>query len=551
MPTSPVRNVHPFLLHAIQVQAAMEGAASAANSRSTSHAPSRAHSPDLFAGRQDHADSSGSRAHSPAGSDVADNEPYAEAEQSSNNPEQAGSRGIHSPDSRASVVHSSLNHSPDSGQHELQHDADATSEQMLAHTHSRDQSRDLSGSQPSSIWTNVAASKAGVKATGTAAAATGSVPAAHSGIAVAASTAASPAASTESPSSAVRRSPEWQSSSLAHAFVSSPLASIHSSSPDRNLLGRHSLNSAGPLQANQQENYADTTSSAAQSPDSLPSVAGHHMSSELLPQDSSQVHATVKGGAQSLEHSSSVAVGQPAESVLRKHTPARNHTAAQHEVQEVPQHMILGEPEPYAQASLPDLPAQSDAESVSASGDPSSGSMAADAHTVAGSAYMPDSAINDDAVTLSADADGAMSASESSRTGLGSAPAEEPVPVATQKIRLQSEKAVASLTAAPALLPLPVSAATAAQLEAKGMAEAQSASSQPHQDAQLSEAESVSPAASDSGSVLGDNRSNQASKHVSDDESSSCAASSVHTDVLEVDSAELPSKKASPDYKVK
>jgi len=98
---------------------------------------------------------------------------------------------------------------------------------------------------------------------------------------------------------------------------------------------------------------------------------------------------------------------------------------------------------------------------------------------------------------------------------------------------------------------LPVSAATAAQLEAKGMAEAQSASSQPHQDAQLSEAESVSPAASDSGSVLGDNRSNQASKHVADNESSSCAASSVHTDVLEVDSAELPSKKASPDYKVK
>ncbi len=168
-PTSPVCIVCPFVLHAIQVQAAMEGAASAANSRSTSHAPSRAHSPDLFAGRQEHADSSGSRAHSPAGSDVADDEPYAEAEQSSNNLEQAGSREAHSPDSRASDVHSSLNHSPDSGQHELQRDA--MSEQMLAHTHGRHQSRDLSGSQPSSIQTNLAASKEGVEVTGTAAAA--------------------------------------------------------------------------------------------------------------------------------------------------------------------------------------------------------------------------------------------------------------------------------------------------------------------------------------------------------------------------------------------
>ena len=551
MPTSPVRNVCLFLLHGIQVQAAMEGAASAANSRSTSHAPSRAHSPDLFAGRQDHADSFGELAHSPAGSDVADTEPDAEAEQSSNNPEQAGSQEVHSPDRRASAVHRSLIHSPDSGQHELQHDA--MSEQMLAHTHGGHQSRDLSGSQQSSIQTNLAASKEEVKATGTAAAATASLPAAHSAVALAASPAASPAASAESPSSSLRQSPEWQSSRFAHASVSSPpLASIHSSSPDRNMLGRNSLDSTGPLHANQQENDADFTSSAAQSLDGLLSVTRQHTSKELLPQDSSQIHATVEDSAQSLKRLPSVAVMQPAEIVPRKHTPARADIAAQHEVQELSlQELSLRGPEAYTQASLPDLPAQSDAESVSASGDLSSGSLAANAHTVVASAHMPDSAINDDAVTLTANADGAMSASPSSRTGLGSAPAQEHLSVSPQKTRLQSEKAVASLTAVPALLPTPVAAATAAQREAKDMAEAQSASSHPHSGAQLHEAESVSPAASDSGSVLGDNRSNQASTHVSDDESSSCAAPPMHAAILEGNSAELPSKKASPEHKVR
>ncbi len=549
-PTSPVRIVCLFLLHAIQVQAAMEGAASAANSRSTSHAPSRAHSPDLFAGRQDHADSSGSRAHSPAGSDVADSEPDAEAEQSSNNPEQAGSREAHSPDSRASAVHSSLNHSPDSGQHELQHEADAIPEQMLAQTPGRHHSRDLSGSQPSSIQTHPAASKEELMATSTVAPATGSLPSARPGIAVADSPAASLAASAESPSSSVRQSPEWQSSSLARASVSSPLVSTHSSSPDRIMLGINSLNTTGLLHADQQENDADIASSAAQSADGLLLVAAHHTSLELLSQDSSQIHATVEGGAQLLERLPSVAVVQPAETAPRKHSPARNHTAAQHEVQELPQHMILGKPEPYAQPSLPDLPAQSDAESVSASGDLSSGSVAADAHTTACSAHMPDGAINDDAVTLTANADGAMSASQSSSTGLGNVPAEEPLPVAPQKVTSQSEKAVASLTAAPALLPMPVAAAQAAQLDSKDVPEAQSASSLPHQDAQLSEGKSVSPAASDSDSMLGDNRSNQARTHVSDDESSSCAASSMLTAVLEVESAELPSTKASPEYKV-
>jgi len=547
VPTSPMCNVPPVSLHAIQVQAAMEGAASAANSRNTSHAPSRAHSPDLFAGRQEHANSSGSRAHSPTGSDVADIEPDAEAEQSSNNPEQARSKETHSPDSRASAVHSSLHHSPDSGQHELQHDA--MSEQMLAHTHGRHQSRDLSASQPSSICTSLAASKEGVKPTGTAAAATGSLPAAHSGVAVAASPAASPAASAESPSSSVRQSPEWQSSSLAHASVSSPLASIHSSSPDRNMLGRKGLDTNGPWHADRQD-HADITSSAAQSLDGLLSMVPHHTSSELLTQDSSQIHATVKNVAQSLERLPSMAVVQPAETVPRKHTPARADIAAQHEVQELPQHMILREPEPYAQASLPDLPAQSDAESVSASGDLSSGGMAADAHTMACSAHMPDGAINDDAVILSADADSAMSVSQSSSTGLGIEPAEEPLPAAPQKTRLQSEKAVVSLTAAPALLPTPAAAAMTAQLDSKDMPEAQSASSQPHSGAQLSEAESVSPAASDSGSVLGDNRGNPARTHVSDDEGSSCDALSMHAAVLEGDSSELPSTKASPERKV-
>ena len=550
MPTSPVRNVRPILLHAIQVQAAMEGAASAANSRSTSHAPSRAHSPDLFAGRQDHADSSGSRAHSPAGSDVADNGPDAEAEQSSNDPEQAGSREVHSPHSRASVFHSSLNHSPDSEQRKLQHDADAISEQMLAHAHGGAQSGDLSECMPSSTQTNLAASKEGVKATDIAAAATGSLPAAWPGIAVAASPAASPASSAESPSSSVRQSPAWQSSSFACASVSSPLASIHISSPDRDRLGRSSLNSTGSLHADQQENDADITSSAAQSPDGLLSVAAHHTSSELLPQDPAQIHSTVKGGALFLERLPSVAVVRPAERAPRKHIAAGDHTAAQHAVQELPQHMILGKPEPYAQASLPDMPAQSDAESVSASGGPSSGNTAADAHTVAGSAHMPDSAINDDAVTLSADADGAMSALQSSSTGLGNASAEEPLSITPQKTNLQSEKAVVSLTAAPALLPMPVAAATAAQLGAKNMAEAQSASSQPHQDAPLSEAESASPGASDSGSMLGDNRSDQARTLVSDDASSSCAAPPMHAAVLDGDSAELPSKEACPEYKV-
>ncbi|DBA83826.1 TPA: hypothetical protein ACH3X1_006346 [Trebouxia sp. C0004] len=541
----------------MQVQAAMEGAASAANSRSTSHAASRAHSPDLFAGRQDHADSSGSPACSPAGSDVADSEPCAEAEHSSNYPEQTGSREVRSPDSRASAVHSSLDHSPVSGQCELQHDAGAISEQIPAHMHGSTQSRELSGSQHSSIQTSLAASKEGLMPTGTAAAATAGLPAAHSGVAVAASPPASPADSAESHhvkqhiSSSVRQSPEWQSSSFAHASVSSPFASIHSSSPDRNMLGRNSLDSTGPLHAYQQDNFADISISAAQSLDGLLSEAAHQTSSETLPQDSFLFHATDECSAQDLEHLPSVALVQSVETVPRKHTPARNHTAAQREVQELPQHvMILGEPEPHAQASLPDLPAQSDAESVSASGDLSSGGVVADAHTVAGSAHMPDSAINDDAVILSADADGATSASQSSSTRLGSTPAEEPLPVASQKVRVQSEKAVVSLTAAPALLPLPVAAATAAQLEAMNMPDAQSASSQHHQDAQLSEAESVSPAASDSGSVLGDNRSIQASTHASDYESSSCAATSLHAAVLKVDSAELPSKKASPEYQV-
>ncbi len=313
------------------------------------------------------------------------------------------------------------------------------------------------------------------------------------------------------------------------------------------MLSRNSLDSAGSLHANQQENDADITSSAAQSLDGLLSVAAHHTSSELLPQDSSQIHATLEGGAQLLERLPSVAVVQPA--ALRKHSPARNHTAAQREVSEVPQHMVLGGPEPYAQGSLPDLPAQSDAESVSASGDLSGGNMAADAHTTACSANMPDGATNDDAVTLTAGADSAMSVAQRSNTVLGSAPAEEPLPAAPQKTNLQSEKAVASLTAVPVLLPVPVAAAMTAQLDSKDMPEAQSAGSQPHQDAQLSEAESVSPAASDSGSMLGDNRSHQARTHVSDDESSSCASSN-HAAVLEVDKAEQPSTKTSPEYKV-
>ncbi len=549
MPTSPVCNVPSIVLHAIQVQAAMEGAASAANSRSTSHAPSRAHSPDLFAGRQEHAGSFGELAHSLAGSDQADSAPDADAEQSSNIPKQAGSREVCSPDSRASAVHSSVNHPPDSGQHELQHDA--MSEQMLAHTHGRHQSRDLSGSQPSSTRTSLAASKEEVKATGTAAAATGSLPAAHSGVAVAASPAAPLAASAESPSSSVRQSPEWQSSSLAHASVSSPLTSIHSSSSDRRMLGRNSLDSTGPLHANQQEQDADITSSAAQSPDGLLSVAAHHTSLELLPQDYSQARATVEGGAQLLERLPSVAVVQPAATVSRKHTPARADIAAQHEVQEPPQHMILREPEPGAKASLPDLPAQSDAESVSASGDLSSSSIAADAHTTASSDHMPDGASNDDAVALSAEADSAMSASQSSSTGLGSAPAQEHLSVAPHKTSLQSEKAVASMTAVPALLPMPVAAAMTAQLDSKDVSEAQSASSQPHSDTQLSAAELLSPAASDSGSVLGDNRRNQARTYVYDDESSIGAAPPTHAAVLDGDSAELPSTKASPEHKVR
>ena len=532
------------------MQAALEGAESAANSRSTSHAPSRAHSPDLFAGRQDHADPYGSRAHSPAGSEVPNSEPDSEAEHSSNSPEQARSREAHWPDSRASAVHSSLKRPPDSGQHKLQHDADAISEQMPDDTHSIDPSGDLSGSQPSSIQKHIAASKEELMATGTVAPANGSLPVAQPGIAVIDSSAASLAASAESPSSSVRQSPEWQSSSLAHASVSSLLASNHSSSPDRNMLSRNSLDSTGPLHANQQENDADITSSAAQSLDGLLLMAAHCTSSELLPQDSSQIHATVKGGAQPLECLPSVTVVQPAE--RRRHTPDINHTAAQREVLQVRQHMILGEPEAYAQASFPDLPAQSDAEYNSASGDLSSGSMAADAdaHTVASSCHMLDSAINDDAVTLTADADGGMSLSQSSSTGLGKAPAEEPLPVASQKTRIQSGKAVVALTAAPALPPVPVAAAMTAQLDSKDMPEAQSASSQPHQDARLSEAESVSPAASDLGSVLGDSRSHQARTHVSDDESSSCAASSNHAAVLEVGKAGLLSMKASPEYKV-
>jgi len=51
--------------------------------------------------------------------------------------------------------------------------------------------------------------------------------------------------------------------------------------------------------------------------------------------------------------------------VPRKHTPARADIAAQHEVQELSlQELSLRGPEAYTQASLPDLPAQSDAESV-------------------------------------------------------------------------------------------------------------------------------------------------------------------------------------------
>ncbi|KAL0041911.1 hypothetical protein WJX79_008730 [Trebouxia sp. C0005] len=74
------------------------------------------------------------------------------------------------------------------------------------------------------------------------------------------------------------------------------------------MLGRNSLNSTGPLHANQQENDVDIISSAAQSADGRLSVAAPHTSSDLLPQDSAQIRALVKDSAQILERLPSVAM---------------------------------------------------------------------------------------------------------------------------------------------------------------------------------------------------------------------------------------------------
>ena len=89
-------------MHAIQVQAAMEGAASAVNSRSTSHTPSRAHSPDHLTYRQLPSELPGQASDNVAGFDPVNcaksNEggDYSEQEHVSRSP---------SPDGRAGTFH--------------------------------------------------------------------------------------------------------------------------------------------------------------------------------------------------------------------------------------------------------------------------------------------------------------------------------------------------------------------------------------------------------------------------------------------------------------
>lgn len=85
-------------MRALQVQAAMESAASAANSRVTSLAPSRAHSPDHLTHRQSHSDLSGQASDTVADSESVD---VPTIDEGGNNAEQDHRSRSPSPDGRA------------------------------------------------------------------------------------------------------------------------------------------------------------------------------------------------------------------------------------------------------------------------------------------------------------------------------------------------------------------------------------------------------------------------------------------------------------------
>lgn len=339
-----------MVIWSFQVQAAMEGAASAANSRSTSHAPSRAHSPDLHT--PEHLQPEASESASVSAADPR-NEAERGALHSSNtrasmHSGQRVSSGAHATSDRQSSAHTG-HENPSLHSWHQGHDAHAL--QTATHDHAAE---DISASQAAPEASSRPASLA-VSRDESSPARRG--PAAASAVfSEACSPAASVAASSKLISTSVHSNPDLpmvQSSGFDDSPASRRHATDDSRSPDAHMHGsssvRHSSN--GPLHAAQHIQAQGTSLDLAQSLDSWPLAAALHTASE---------------------------------SVART-PPLRNH-ATLNEQTGPPANSVPVELESSLHANLCHSPAHSVADSVPESADLSSGSIDSDAYSMNNSA---------------------------------------------------------------------------------------------------------------------------------------------------------------------
>ena len=495
-----------IIAYLLQVQAALEGAASVGNSRSTSHAPSRAHSPDLYAVKQTCLDPALSHNDSVANSDSGHEREELHDSKSRMQSNQGASSAELSANSRGSTMHSRPSSSVQKSQ---QINAAALALLLTADDHVAQNLVGLAMSKPSSSHSSSAISRDSFNSASlTAAVAAYRPPAATSE----ASPAVSPAASGVRMSTPPHDSPGVAAiqcgSSPAQGPVCSSIDTEGSSSPDQSPNSNRSIRS-------KQSQPPGSSHHLAQSQDSSRLLQGKQIRSS----GSAHHFAQSLNGSRLLHSKQSRSSGvsyDSAPDLLLKQVPQSQDT--QNKSDQLPAtdcNILLlarpasAEPDSCVLPSLPQSRVHSPVESIAKSADMGSISMISDAHKLTHSTQMADSTLTGNLALLST----ASSSPEATRSiqGAQSSKQQLAAPAADKAAMSQehsSQHAAVAVSVQPALSLPPVLVQTSAD-SAQHVAETVLMSSLQHESvpsllgrAEDSEAEAVSMAASDSGSTV-------------------------------------------------
>lgn len=550
----PILSMIEYIIaYLLQVQAALEGASSVGNSRSTSHAPSRAHSPDLYAVKQTCLDPALSHNDSVANSDSRHEREELHDSKSEVQSNQDASSAEHSANSRGSTVLSRPSSSVQKSCQQI--NAAALAQLLTADDHVAQNLVGLATSKPSSSHSSSAISRDSFSpASVTAAVAAYRPPAAPS---PEASPAVSPAASGVRMSTPPHDSPDVAAiqcgSSPAQGPVRSSIDTEGSSSPDQSPNSNRSIRS-------KQSQPQGSSHHLAQSQDSSRLLQGKQTRSS----GSAHHFAQCLNGSNLLHSKQSRSSGASYDSApdlllkwaLQSQDPQNTGDQLSATNCNLPllARPASAEPDSSVLPSLSQSHAQSPVESIAKSADMGSDSMMSDTHKLTHSTQTADSTLTGDLALLSTassspEATTSIQGAQSSKQQLV-APAADKAAMSQEH---SSQHAAVAVSVQPTLSLPPVPVQTAADL-AQHVAETALMSSLQHESvsplpgrAEDSEAEAVNMAASDSGSTVEVPGCGQEGAQAAGSATSSNGDSSVYSTNDGRDSLELLS---SPEQKV-